>query len=69
MGSISSIGSQIPIPPSINQDSASNPASDLGAQKNLSEASNAGTATSNTAGNGESFLKGIIGNLGPTNKV
>lgn len=67
MSSISSpsaVGNQIPIPPSINQD-ASNPASDLSNQKNLAEATNAVSTTSNVAGGGESFLKGVISNLNP----
>jgi len=63
MGSISSIGSQIPIPPSVNQNSASNPASDLNTQKNLAEATNAGSAASNTIGGIETDVKGIINNL------
>lgn len=69
MSSISAIGSQIPIPASINQNAASNPVSDLGTQKNISEATNAGSTASNATAKGESIVQGIIGNLGPTNKV
>ncbi len=63
------IGSQIPIPVSVNQNSSSNPDADLNTQKNVTEATNAGSAASNTAATGESFLQGVISNLGPTNKV
>ncbi len=73
MGSISSvssaIGNQAPIPASINQNAASNPISDLNTQKNLSEANNAGATASNATAKGESMIQGLIGNLGPTNKV
>lgn len=69
MGAISSIGSQIPIPPSINANTANNPVSDLATQKNLSEANNAGSAASNATAKGQSMVQGIISNLGPTNKV
>lgn len=77
MGAITSaasvVGSQIPIPPSVNQDSANNPISDLNTQKELSGATNAGSAASNAAGTGESFVQGIVANLnpnlGPTTKA
>ena len=73
MGSIpsvsSSVGSQIPIPPSINQNAASNPVSNVNAQQGLSEANNAGSAASNATETGESILKGVIGNLGPTTRA
>lgn len=69
MGAISAVGSQIPIPSSINGNAASNPISDLGTQKNLSELNNAGSAASNATAQGKSMVQGIIGNLGPTNKV
>lgn len=80
MSSISSIGNQPPIPPSVNQNSngftgstssASNPLSDLNAQQNLAEANNAGTATSNAAAIGESAIQGILTNLNltPRNQV
>lgn len=69
----SSIGNQSPIPPSVNNNAASNPVSNLSTQKNLAEANNAGTAASNTAATGQSSLKGIITNLNlnlsPQNKV
>ena len=73
MGSIpsvsSSVGSQIPIPPSVNQNAASNPVSEMNTQKNLSQANNAGSTASNATAKGESTVQGIISNLGPTNKV
>ena len=71
MDSISSVGSQIPIPASanlVNQDS-SNPISNVNAQQGLSEANNSGSTASNATASGESMVQGIIGNLGPTNKV
>ncbi|MEI6416832.1 MAG: hypothetical protein WCO92_03845 [Verrucomicrobiota bacterium] len=71
MGSISAVGSQIPIPASanlVNQDS-SNPVSNVNAQQGLSEANNAGSAASNATETGESILKGVIGNLGPTTRA
>ncbi|MBM3857869.1 MAG: hypothetical protein FJ390_07935 [Verrucomicrobia bacterium] len=66
------VGNQIPIPASsVNQPAPSNPAADLDTQKNLAEATNAGTATSNAITSGESALQGILANLNlsPTTKA
>ncbi|MBX9577629.1 MAG: hypothetical protein K2W97_04015 [Chthoniobacterales bacterium] len=74
MGSIpsvsSSIGSQSPIPPSVNQNAASNPVSNVNSQQGLSQANNAGSTASNATAKGESMVQGIIGNLlSPMNKA
>jgi len=63
MSSISSASSQISPPPSINENSASNPVSGLNTQQNLSEISNAASSTSNVVSGISSDVQGIINNL------
>lgn len=62
MNSISSINSQIPIPPSVN-DSVNDASSELNTQKNIAQVTNTGAAASNVIGGINAGVKGILNNL------